>query len=209
MNQQKGHFFVFEGIDGSGKTTQISLLKNRIEEHQIRCLATKEPTEGPIGSLIRQVLSGRIKMDEYTMAALFAADRLDHLRNSRDGICREMDDGITVISDRYILSAYAYQSVSVPLDWVMQLNAEALSTQKPDCHFFIDIDPDTACQRMSTGRFHTDLYESKSHLTDVRNRYFELIEQLKEHQNIIIIDGNRPVSNVADEIWSKVCHYYV
>ena len=209
MNTKKGRFIVIEGIDGSGKTTQISLLKNHIEEHQIRCLTTKEPTDGPVGSVIRQALSGRTKIDEYTMAALFAADRLDHLNNTTDGICRKLQDGIAVLSDRYILSGYAYQSVSVPLDWVMKLNAEALRIQSPDCHLFIDVEPETALERISKGRFHTDLYETKTYLSNVRRCYFELMKQLEPHQNFIIIDGNQPVSEIADEIWSKVCHYFV
>ncbi len=209
MNSQKGRFIVFEGIDGSGKTTQISLLQDRIQQQQIPCLVTREPTDGPIGSLIRQVLSNRLPMDEAAMAALFAADRLDHLNNTTDGLCRQLEQGIAVLSDRYVLSTYAYQGVSLPLDWVMSLNLQALRIHKPDCHLFIDVDPETALERIGRGRFHMDRYETKSQLTQVRQRYFDLIEQLKEQQNIIIINGNQDAAAIAEEIWSKVCHYFV
>ena len=69
MNK-RGHFFVFEGIDGSGKTTQIHLLQKRIEQQGVRCMETKEPTDGPIGSLLRQCLTGRMNIDEYSICRM-------------------------------------------------------------------------------------------------------------------------------------------
>ena len=132
MNK-RGHFFVFEGIDGSGKTTQIHLLQQRIEQQGVRCMETKEPTDGPIGSLLRQCLTGRMNVDEYSISAMFAADRLDHLQNETDGLCHKIEEGVSVISDRYVFSNYAYQSVSVPLEWLVQLNAQAAKLLRPDC----------------------------------------------------------------------------
>ncbi len=209
MGMRQGRFIVFEGIDGSGKTTQIEYLKRHIEEHAIRCVQTREPSDGPIGVLLRQFLTGRIKGDESTIAALFAADRLDHLNNPVNGICKKLNDGISVISDRYLLSNYAYQSVRVPLDWVMKTNSLAAEILKPDCHIFIDVDPDVSIKRMEQGRFQVDLFESKERLQEVRNRYLDLIHQMEHTENIIVIDGNRSVQEIADEIWSKVCHYFV
>jgi dTMP kinase len=207
--QTKGRFIVFEGIDGCGKTTQISLLKQHIEEHAIRCIQTREPSDGPIGSLMRQFLSGRIQASESTIAAMFAADRLDHLSNPVNGISQRLEDGFCVLCDRYILSSYAYQSVRVPLDWVMQMNSLAAQTQRPDCHVFIDLEPDVAIERMHKGRFQTELFETKGRLTEVRNRYFDLFLQLQDTENILIIDGNQPIQKIADEIWSQLCHYFI
>lgn len=209
MLNHKGHFIVFEGIDGSGKSTQISLLKENIEKHAINCMTTREPSDGPVGTLLRQFLTGRIAGDESTIAALFAADRLDHLNNPVNGVCRKIEDGITILSDRYLLSNYAYQSVRVPLDWVMKTNSLAADTLKPDCHIFIDVDPDTSLERMSKGRHQIDLFETKERLTEVRSRYFELFKQLEHRENIIVINGNRSVEEISEEIWSKVCHYFV
>lgn len=203
MKQTKGHFITFEGIDGSGKSTQISLLKKRIEQTGDSCYETAEPSTGPIGSMLRQFLSGRIKADEQTLAALFAADRLDHLKNETDGICSKINQGIHVICDRYVLSNYAYQGVRVPLDWVMQLNRAANETLRPDCHIFIDVDPEVAMERMAKNRFHTDLFETKERLTEVRNYYLKLIEQLNATEQIILVDGNQSVEQIADEIWQK------
>lgn len=207
MNK-RGHFFVFEGIDGSGKTTQIHLLQKRIEQQGVRCMETKEPTDGPIGSLLRQCLTGRMNIDEYSISAMFAADRLDHLQNETDGLCHKIEEGISVISDRYVFSNYAYQSVSVPLEWLVQLNAQAAKLLRPDCHIFIDVDPTTAMERMTAGRFHTERYETSDRLTKVRDRYLSLFEQFQDTERILIVDGNRPVDTIANDIWAQVSALY-
>lgn len=204
MSQKKGCFITFEGIDGSGKSTQIQLLKSRMEAAGNTCCQTLEPSGGPVGSLLRQYLSGRMKADEYTLAALFAADRLDHLHNTTDGICPKIEQGIHVICDRYILSNYAYQGVRVPLDWIMQLNQAALDALRPDCHIFIDISPETAMERMAKERFHADLYETEERLREVRSCYHKLINELEGQEKIFIVDGNQPAQIVADTIWQKV-----
>ena len=203
-----GHFITFEGIDGSGKSTQIALLKRRIEQCGHRCSLTAEPSTGPIGVMIRQCLSGRMKADEKTMAALFASDRLDHLLNETDGILSKINQGIYVICDRYILSSYAYQSVRVSLEWIRQLNCAALDTLRPDCNIFIDIEPETAIERMAKERFHTELFETKERLTEVRNRYLELIGQLKKKENIIIINGNQAIEQISDDIWQNISKFF-
>jgi dTMP kinase len=209
MTSNNGIFIALEGIDGSGKSTQISLLKKHIEEHAINCIVTREPSDGPIGTLLRQFLTGRIQGDEATIAALFAADRLDHLGNPANGVCKLLEDGLAVITDRYLFSNYAYQSVTVPLEWIMQCNSLASEKLKPHCHIFLDVDPDTALERMAAGRHQTELFETKERLTDVRKRYLDLFWRLGLEENIIIIDGNRSVQEISDEIWSKVCHYFV
>ena len=140
----KGVFIAFEGIDGSGKSTQIQLLTNRIQQEGIRCYQTCEPSGGPIGSLTRQILSGRIKADSRVIATMFAADRLDHLLNDVDGIVRKVEEGICVITDRYYFSSYAYHSTDVPMDWVIKTNEESAKVLRPDVTVFIDIDADTA-----------------------------------------------------------------
>lgn len=203
MTPKKGHFITFEGIDGSGKSTQISLLKQRIEQLGASCYETAEPSAGPIGTMLRQFLSGRMKADEQTLAALFAADRLDHLKNETNGICRKIDQGIHVLCDRYVLSNYAYQGVSAPIDWIMQLNLAANETIRPDCHIFIDVDPDVTMERMAKNRFHADLYETREQLTRIRDCYRKLIEQLSDTEHIVLVDGNSSIEQISEEIWQK------
>lgn len=209
MPKKRGHFIVFEGIDGSGKSTQISLLKQRIEALSLPCIATKEPSDGPVGMLLRQFLTSRIQGDESTISALFAADRLDHLYNPVNGLCKSVEEGFTVLCDRYLLSNYAYQSVRVPLGWVMETNSLAAEALKPDCHIFIDVAPEITLERMEKTRSQTELFETKDRLREVRDRYYDLIEQLKHQETIFVIDGNRSLEEIADDIWSKVCSYFM
>ncbi len=208
MAEHRGRFITFEGIDGCGKSTQVCLLKQKIEAISLSCYETFEPSTGPVGSMLRQCLSGRMKADERTMAALFAADRLDHLLNDGDGILHKIEQGIHVICDRYVLSNYAYQGVSASLDWVEELNSEAGKILHPDCHIFIDVEPEVSLNRMAKARFHQDLYETRERLTEVRNCYLSLIDKLRDTENIIVIDGNQSIDAIAEEIWHNVAELF-
>ena len=204
MAENRGRFITFEGIDGCGKSTQIHRLKQRMEAMSLPCCETFEPSSGPVGSMLRQCLSGRMKADERTMAILFAADRLDHLLNDYDGILQNVWQGIHVICDRYVLSNYAYQGVSASLDWIEELNSEAGKILRPDCHIFIDVDPEVSLERMEKTRFHRDLYETKERLTQVRNCYFSLFDRFQEEENILIVDGSQNADAIAETIWDSI-----
>lgn len=99
--KKKGIFIAFEGIDGSGKSTQIRILSDRLREKGVSFYGTMEPTDSPIGSMIHQIMTGRMKADHRVIAALFVADRLDHLLNDVNGVKHKIDEGISVIMDRY------------------------------------------------------------------------------------------------------------
>ena len=133
---EKGKFIALEGIDGSGKSSQIGRLVQRIEGLGLRCRADREPTGGPVGSLIRQIFTGRVSADNRVIAALYAADRLDHLVNEVDGLCAAIDQGITVVSDRYYFSSYAYHSVDIDMDWVIGATPSARTCSGPPSPYF-------------------------------------------------------------------------
>lgn len=158
----KGKFIVFEGIDGSGKSTQVKMLKERMKKEGRDCYVTMEPTDSPIGSLIHQFMTGRIKTDNRVIAALFVADRLDHLLNDVNGIVNKISNGITVISDRYYFSSFAYQSVDLPMDWLIKANEPGRTILRPTVTVFIDTDPDLAIERIEKNRFHQELFEKKT-----------------------------------------------
>ena len=122
-SRNPGIFIAFEGIDGSGKSTHIKRLTERISALEKKCYETKEPTDSPIGSLIHQMMTGRITADSKVIASLFIADRLDHLLNKTDGLLDMLNNGISVVSDRFYFSSYAYQGVDLDMDWVIQANA--------------------------------------------------------------------------------------
>ena len=156
-NQHKGTFIAVEGIDGSGKSSQLHRLAARLQDHQPRCYFTREPTDGPVGSLIRQLLTGRIKADNRVVASLYAADRLDHLTNQTDGILRLVEGGAVVFSDRYYFSSYAYHSVDVDMEWVIQANSISAGLLRLAATIFLDVPVEEALARMAKGRDHTEL----------------------------------------------------
>ncbi len=196
----KGKFIVFEGIDGSGKSTQIELLAKSLEQMGIECIQTLEPTFGMVGEVLHDILSGKITADPKVTASLFVADRLDHILNDDDGVLKLLNEGKTVICDRYYFSSYAYQSVEVPRDWVISANRLAAETLRPDATIFIDISAETAMDRISKNREGTELYENRERLAKVREGYFSAFELLKNEEKVYIVDGNRTVEEIAEEI---------
>ena len=197
---QKGKFIVFEGIDGSGKSTQLKMLAEALRENGIKCVETLEPTYGTVGTVLHDILSGKTKADPKVTAALFVADRLDHLTNAENGVIKMLEEGTTVICDRYYFSSYAYQSVEVPPEWVIGANKLAAETLRPDCTLFIDISPKVAMERISNNRETTELYETEERLIAVRDGYFKAFERMKNEEKIKIFDGDKPVAEIAEEI---------
>jgi len=201
---KKKLFIAFEGLDGSGKSTQVKLLAANMEKAGLKVYITSEPTDGPIGSIIRKIMKGEMEADPRTIAALFVADRLDHLLNRTNGILKTIADGYSVLTDRYYFSSYAYQSTHVPFDWVIEANALSAEILKPDLNVYIDVAPEVSIKRLRNGRSDTELYETAENLQQVRKKYFEAFERLKFKENIFIIDGNRSPEVIAAEIWKEI-----
>ena len=188
---KKGTFIAFEGIDGSGKSTQVTLLKQRLQREGINCYSTCEPTDSPIGSLIHQIMTGRVLSDNKVIAALFVADRLDHLLNPTNGIYAKIMDGTSVISDRYYFSSYAYHSVDMPMEWVIEANSQSAEILRPSVTIFVDVNPDNALKRIAKTRSQPELFETRERLVSVREKYLEAFEKLKDVENVLIVDGEK------------------
>ncbi len=201
---EKGYFFAFEGIDGSGKSTQIRLLVEKLRQQGLPCYETREPTDGPVGSVVHQIMTGRIKADGRVISSLFAADRLDHLTNPVNGLCKEIDRGITVVTDRYYFSSYAYNGVDMPMDWVMECNRLSAELLRPTLHIFLDIPVALAMERIGKNRLHTELYEKAERLAAVHANYFRIFDQLKETERVAVIDADADVETVARRVWEAV-----
>lgn len=199
-----GRFLVFEGIDGSGKTTQVRKVYERLKTANKNVLATFEPTDGPIGTLIRQMLSGKIATDQRTIASLFAADRTDHLVNPDTGIKRLVDQGQTIVCDRYYFSSYAYHAQYMDMDWVIQANRLNADILRPDATLFIDVDPDVCIRRIQNSREHLEIYEKIDIMKQVRANYFKAFDRLKDQETVIVIDGNDTPERVAERVWDRV-----
>lgn len=201
---QKNLFIALEGIDGSGKSTQIKLLADSLIKDGHKVYTTFEPTKSEMGAMIRTIFAHKTEADHRTIAALFLADRLHHLLNKTDGILKKMTEGYTVITDRYYFSSYAYHSVYMAMDWVINANKLCSDLLRPDLTLFIDIDPEESMNRINKNRESTELYETLENLTKVKNKYFEAFALLKSEEAIFCVNGQQTESEIATEIYSKI-----
>jgi dTMP kinase len=205
---KKNLFIAFEGIDGSGKSTQVKLLKEKLEQAGLKVYTTCEPTDSPIGKMIRDIFSHKMEADHRVIAGLFVADRLDHLLNKTNGILKKLEEGYTVITDRYYLSSYAYQSTHMNLDWVIGANSLSADLRRPDLNIYIDISAEVSIERINKGRTTIELYETLENLQNVRKKYFEVMEKLKAEEKIVKINGEKSPEAIADEIWRELAERF-
>ena len=182
----KGKFIVFEGTDGSGKTTQMKLLAEYLTARGIPVSMTHEPTTSPFGSLLRDCMSGRIDTDERTIAALFAADRLDHIQRPADGMLARLNEGETVLCDRYYFSSFAYNGGFAPLEWVIELNRPAMEILRPDLVVYLDLPAEDGMARVGR-RTERERYENLERQRLIRAKYFEVFERFKNEENIAVV----------------------
>jgi dTMP kinase len=210
MTQQAGRFIVLEGIDGAGTTTQTHRLVERLRaETKLPVKVTREPSDGPIGALVRQVLTGRIISPGgrapgwATMALLFAADRMDHVESEIEPF---LGQGGIVVSDRYDASSLAYQSVSSgrggekAVEWIRQLNRHAL---RPDLTIVVDLPSDVAAARREVRGEPAQLYEQN----EVQRALAEFYRDLARHMpddKVVLVDGNGSI----DDVHARIYHAY-
>ena len=205
MPTQKAPFIVIEGTDGSGVSTQSALLEKKLKDEGREVYLTKEPTNGPAGAMIRLILTGRLSsnigdtdtksVDPYTLALLFASDRMDHLYND---INNKLDIGVSVVCDRYYLSSLAFQGLDIEFNWLYAINSKC---RKPDLTVFLDVPAALSWKRMQRNRWRVELFEEQSKLEQVRQNYIKAIDYLtKQGENIVIVNGNLPTIEVHRSI---------
>jgi dTMP kinase len=202
MSRATGRFIVLEGLDGAGTTTQSRLLGERLRREGRRAHVTAEPSGGPVGSLLRLVLQQRINggagdgFDPHALALLFAADRLDHLAAE---VLPRLAAGEDVISDRYTLSSLAYQSLTTgDASWVAEINGRA---RVPDLTIFLRVRPGLALGRRRGAGTTPELYEVDGFQRRVARSYERAVASLRASgQRIEVLDGERPVDVVADDV---------
>jgi dTMP kinase len=193
------NFVVFEGGDGSGTTTQLSMLTERLKKSKKPVFfPTFEPTDGHIGKIIRSALKKDLFFQPQTLAMLFAADRNEHL-NGQDGILSHVKRGELVVSDRYVLSSIVYQGIECGNALPTALNS---LYGAPELTFFFDIDPKTAINRMSKRGF-SEIYEYLGFQEKVRQKYISAVENYrKSGARVEIIDSSKTITEIADQVWS-------
>ncbi len=194
--REKGRFISFEGSDGCGKSTQLKLARQYLEDCGIEVVSTREPGGCPISERIRALLldTGSMGMTDECEALLFAAARAQHIN---DTIKPALEKGAVVLCDRFVDSSIAYQGAGRGLgDWVRQINQRAVEKCLPDLTLVFDISPEEAIRRrysasqadrieLSTGDFHRRVYEAFLSLCDTDQRFYKVdasgsIEQIGE-----------------------------
>ena len=209
----EGLFVVLEGVDGAGTTTHTGLLARALRKKGLPITTTREPSDGPIGMLIRQILTGRVVVPGIsgnrpsswtTMALLFGADRMDHLEAT---VHPNLMDGVTVISDRYDYSSVAYQSVTgggepETVQWIREINRHA---RRPDLTIVLDVDPATSARRRAARASGVEIFDDQELQAQLAAFYRE-IDAHFPGDNIVHIDASRTIEEVAADVLHAVEH---
>jgi dTMP kinase len=192
---RKGSFIVIEGLDGSGKTTQATILVRKLKESH-GAVFTAEPSKGKTGKFIRnRILYGNSRSSITVEALLFAADRIEHIQNE---VVPYLTEGRLVVCDRYIYSSLAYQGSSgLSLDWIKTINQHAL---RPDLSLFIDVDPEVVLSRLKRKK---SVMENLKTQQKVREIYLDFVKNGDLKQ----IDGDKPKAEVAREVGDLVTKF--
>ncbi|MDD9943109.1 MAG: dTMP kinase [Myxococcales bacterium] len=206
----EGSFIVLEGVDGAGTTTHSRRLVERLRGGRVPVHATQEPSEGPVGGLLRQTLSGRMGTPGrggvrapawHTMALMFAADRMDHLEAE---ILPNLRDGLIVVCDRYYHSSVAYQSMTASAEegvigWIREVNRYA---RRPDLTIVLDVPPEVAAERRRRRRG-ADLFDGDP-LQAKLGEFYRRLDQHFPEERIEHVSANGPIDDVADSIFGHV-----
>jgi dTMP kinase len=193
-------FITFEGLDGSGKSTQAELLAEAIGETGRKVVTTREPGGTPLGERVRELLLTGNGIAPWAEAALFAAARAELVE---EVIGPALERGAVVICDRYLDSSLAYQGVArgLGVERVLQLNLPAIGGRLPDRTFLLEIDPVEAAQRVGGDRDRIE-QEDEQFRRQVAVAYRQLAETFP--QRIEAVDGTRPPAEIAEEIFGRV-----
>jgi dTMP kinase len=189
-------FVSFEGVDGSGKTTQARLLEQHLARLGRDVVATREPGGTELGEELRRLVLNGPQMAPWAEAALFAASRAEH---AAEVIRPALARGADVVCDRFVDSSLAYQGIArgLGLDLVLELNLTVLEGLLPDRTFVVAVDAATAAARR-TGEADRIEQEGDGFQADVGSAYEQLAERFSER--VELLDGMRSAEAIAAEV---------
>ncbi|MFA6470742.1 MAG: dTMP kinase [Candidatus Latescibacterota bacterium] len=198
----KGLLITFEGIDGSGKSTQAILLQKRLEELGIPVFLYREPGGTSIGEKIRSILLDKMHSEMFPLTELFLY-LAARAQITSQRIVPSLNDGSIVLMDRYLDSTIAYQGYArgLGVELLRELNMLATGGLLPDATFVIDCDPCVALKRNTSL---PDRLESEGieFMKQVREGFLLLSKM--EPERVFVFDGARDVSTIENEIYQKV-----
>ena len=190
-----GLFIVFEGIDGTGKSTQLHLLAEKLRQLGYAVVATREPTNGPYGQKIRKLFVDRGSVSQEEELELFIADRDQHVKEI---IKPALSDGCVVICDRYYLSTIAYQGANgMDQDLIMKKNEDF---PVPDLAIILEIEPAHGIHRIQNQRHeHPNTFEEEANLQKVAGIFSAMQQDYIER-----INGSDSIENVHRLVFEAV-----
>jgi dTMP kinase len=189
-------FVTFEGLDGSGKTTQAERLRAHLEEMGRDVVATREPGGTELGEKVRELLLGGTQISPWAEAALFASARAELVA---EVIAPALERGADVVCDRYLDSSLAYQGIArgLGVERVLALNMDAIRGILPDVTFLLLVDPEEAARRSGSASDRIER-EGAGFLREVDRAYRELSSIFAGR--IVALDGSRPAEKIAKEV---------
>jgi dTMP kinase len=193
-------FVTFEGLDGSGKTTQAELLRTRLEADGEEVIATREPGGTDLGERIRDLVLHGGHVVPWAEALLYAASRAQHVE---EVIRPALSRGAAVVCDRYVDSSVAYQGGGreLGIERVLDLNLSAVDGLMPDTTFLLEMTPEAGLARINRSRDRIEL-EDGAFRERAAAAYRELADRFPER--IRVLDGGRPVDDLAEEVYAGV-----
>lgn len=194
----RGKFIVLEGIEGSGKSTQAKLLYEALLQRGEKCILTFEPTDSQIGKMIRELLKAGNKMDIRTLQLLFVADRSEHIENL---VKPKLEEGYTVITDRYAPSTIAYgasfgKKLGLKMSYLLNIHKPFL---KPDMVMLIDISPELSAARLASRVGVKERFDEMKSLKSLKKSY-DRISKKYHPETWKIIDGSRDIESVKADV---------
>ncbi|MBN2529534.1 MAG: dTMP kinase [Deltaproteobacteria bacterium] len=199
----KAKLIVFEGVDGSGTTTQVARLQQRLVKENIPACKTAQPSERPTGKMIREILAGRLIQNPgfATMSLLFAADRQDQQESE---ILPCLYRGESVICDRYVHSSVIYQSLSAQdpsiRTWIKEVNRHIMV---PHQVIYLRIDAKTAAQRRAERGGDEEIFDKMPFQQRLVDTY-DSIQRIFPNHRIATIDATQSIEQIEEEVWGVV-----
>lgn len=198
----RGKFIVFEGGDGSGKSTILEMIYDYLVKSGVKCIKTREPGGIQISENIREIIldTKNTEMDRKTEALLYAAARRQHLV---ERVIPELNNGTIVLCDRFIYSSLAYQGYArgIDVEEISQINKFAVGEYMPDLNILFDVSPEVGIARINKNKDREvnrlDLEKMDFHKR-VREGYYKLVEENKDE--FAVVNAEKSIDEVFDEV---------
>ena len=199
---EMGHFYmkfiVFEGLDGSGKSTQVRLLARGLEAAGVPYITTRQPSDSAVGRVMRAATDAQLPLENETMALLVAADRYQHVF---DVIHPALETGKTVVCDRYYYSSFAFQGIDDgAFGRVAAYNEWVMANAQPDVVFFLETTPEECMRRIAANRNYGGLYDNTALLTEIHRRYQKIFDTLKDRERFVFLNGSQEEAAIATQV---------